>query len=149
VFLAAQLAGDPDMRRAAAADLAKRTNAEIAAGLSGGTGYAGLAELDPERAEQVGAAYRHDLAAAHGYLADALAAPPAARLAAPVTVVAAADDPITAAAAGRHRDWELLAEQVDLHELAGGGHYFLRTRPAEAAGAVLRAAGLPGSRAGN
>ena len=28
-------------------------------------------------------------------------------------------------------EWRLLAEQVDLHELADGGHYFLRTRPAE------------------
>ena len=37
-------------------------------------------------------------------------------------------------------DWELLAEHVDLHELADGGHYFLRTRPAEAAQAVLCAA---------
>ena len=33
----------------------------------------------------------------------------------------------------RHRDWQLLAEHVDLHELADGGHYFLRTRPTEAA----------------
>ena len=31
----------------------------------------------------------------------------------------------------------ILADQVDLHELVDGGHYFLRTRPAEAAEAVL------------
>ena len=41
-----------------------------------------------------------------------------------------------------YRDWQLLAEHVELHELADGGHYFLRTRPAEAAQAVLRAAAL-------
>ena len=64
------------------------------------------------------------------------------RLSAPVTVVVAADDPITPGFRVRHRDWELLAEHVDLHELADGGHYFLRTRPAEAAQAVLRAAEL-------
>ena len=55
------------------------------------------------------------------------------KLAAPVTVVVAADDPCTADFAQRHRDWQLLADQVDLHELADGGHYFLRTRPADAA----------------
>jgi pimeloyl-ACP methyl ester carboxylesterase len=74
------------------------------------------------------------------YLADVLDDPPAARLSAPVTVVVAADDPITAEFANRHRDWQLLAEHVELHELADGGHYFLRTRPAEAAQAVRRAA---------
>ena len=70
---------------------------------------------------------------AHHYLADALDRPPAAKLPAPVTVVVAADDPYTADFADRYRDWRFLADQVDLHELVDGGHYFLRTRPAEAA----------------
>jgi amino acid adenylation domain-containing protein len=42
---------------------------------------------------------------------------------------------------GRSNDWQLLADEVELHELADGGHYFLRTRPGETAQAVLRAAG--------
>ena len=63
-------------------------------------------------------------------------------LSAPVTVVVATDDPSTADARDRHRDWQLLAEHVDLHELEAGGHYFLRTRPTEAAHAVLTAADL-------
>ena len=88
------------------------------------------------------AAYRHDCLSAHRYFADALENPPVKRLSAPVTVVVAADDPITAAFQRRHRDWELLAEHVDLHELSDGGHYFVRTRPAEAAQAVLGAAKL-------
>ena len=75
---------------------------------------------------------------AHRYFADALDTPPTPRLTAPVTVLIAADDPATAAFPWRYRDWELLAERVDLHELADGGHYFLRTRPTEAALAVLR-----------
>ena len=55
------------------------------------------------------------------------------------SVVVAADDPSTAEFQDRHRDWQLLAEHVDLHEVADGGHYFVRTRPAEAAKAVLSA----------
>jgi pimeloyl-ACP methyl ester carboxylesterase len=55
--------------------------------------------------------------------------------------VAVADDPATPDPAGRHRDWRFLAAEVNLHELADGGHYFLRTRPAEAARAVLRTLG--------
>jgi predicted alpha/beta-fold hydrolase len=64
------------------------------------------------------------------------------KLSAPVTVVVAADDPITTAFPSRHRDWQLLAEHVDLQELPDGGHYFVRTRPTQAAHAVLCAADL-------
>ncbi|MER6922962.1 non-ribosomal peptide synthetase, partial [Streptomyces spiralis] len=98
--------------------------------------------LNARHAEHIGAAYRHDCVSAHHYFADALDSPPAARLAAPVTVVVAADDPHTAGFHERHRDWRLLADHVDLRELADGGHYFPRTRPAEAARAVLGAAEL-------
>jgi pimeloyl-ACP methyl ester carboxylesterase len=89
-----------------------------------------------------GSSRRHDCVSASRYFADALESPPALRLAAPVTVVVAADDPSTAEFRGRHRDWQLLAEHVDLHELADGGHDFVRTRPAEAAKAVLSASEL-------
>jgi pimeloyl-ACP methyl ester carboxylesterase len=57
-------------------------------------------------------------------------------------VVVAADDPITSAFEHRHSDWDLLVEHVELHELPYGGHYFVRTQPAEAAQAVLDAAQL-------
>jgi amino acid adenylation domain-containing protein len=140
VFLGAQLLGNAADRRAVISELTGRSNGEIAAGLSSDSGYTELGELDAQRAEHVGAAFRHDCVSAHRYLADALDNPPAARLSAPVTVVVAADDPITAGSPSRHLDWRLLAERVDLHELADGGHYFLRTRPTEAAQAVRRAA---------
>jgi surfactin synthase thioesterase subunit len=150
VFLAAQLPGQAAGRRAAVAGLAGRSNAEIAAGLAADGGYTELGDLvgrdgqglDARGAEHVGAAYRHDCVSAHRYLADALDTPPAVRLSAPVTVVVAADDPFTARAGHDYRDWQLLAAHVGLYQLADGGHYFLRTRPAEAAHAVLRAAGL-------
>ena len=77
---------------------------------------------------------------AHRYLAGALDCPPAVKLSVPVTVVLAADDPFTADSAGRYRDWRFLADHVDLDELTDGGHYFPRTRPAEAARAVLQGA---------
>jgi amino acid adenylation domain-containing protein len=136
VFLGAQLPGGAARRRASVTELAVMSNAEIAAMLSANGGYTELGEFDAAR---IGAAYRHDCISAHRYLADALDRPPAARLPAPVTVVVAADDPYTADFADRYRDWRFLADQVDLHELVDGGHYFLRTRPVEAARAVLLA----------
>lgn len=116
VFVGGQLAGDAAARRAAMTQLAGPSDA-----------------------------YRHDLLCAHRFLADALDAPEAVRLTAPLTVVIAADDQITAGYVRHWRDWQFLAARVDLHELADGGHYFLRTRPAETARALLHAAGLPAS----
>src|SRR5215469_3971829 len=139
IFVAAQLLGGGAERRAAITDLASRSNAEIADMLSADSGYSELGELDQQRADHIGAAYRHDCVSAHSYLADARDAP-AVRLSAPVTVVVASDDPVTAEYEARHQDWKVFAEQVDLQELADGGHYFLRTRPAEAAQTVLSAA---------
>jgi surfactin synthase thioesterase subunit len=137
VFLGAHLLGTATDRHTAIRELDSRSDAEIAARLTADGGYPELAELNEPHAEHLGAAYRHDCVCAHRYFRQALEAPPPVRLSAPVTVVVAADDPYTAGHADRHRDWLLLAEQVDLHELAEGGHYFLRTRPAEAAEAVL------------
>ncbi|MFD5493492.1 amino acid adenylation domain-containing protein [Streptomyces sp. NPDC127091] len=138
VFIGAQLLGDAADRRAAVTELTGLSDAEIAARLSADSGYAELHELDARRAEHIGAAYRHDCVSAHRCFADLLDAPPAVKLSVPVTVVVATDDPITADHPRRHRDWELLAVHVDLQELATGGHYFLRSRPSEAAQAVLR-----------
>ncbi|MEV7234974.1 amino acid adenylation domain-containing protein [Streptomyces sp. NPDC051020] len=142
VFLGAQLLGNAADRRAGITELTGRSDAEITGMLSADGGYPELGELDAQHAEHIGAAYRHDCVSAHRYFADALDSPPALKLSAPVTVVVAADDPSTAEYPRRYRDWQLLAEQVDLHELADGGHYFLRTRPTEAAQAVLRTAEL-------
>jgi amino acid adenylation domain-containing protein len=137
VFVAAQMLGDAADRRAGITELTERGSAEIAAGLRADGGYTELGELDAGRAEQVGAAYRHDCVSAHGYFADVLDCPPAVKLSAPVTVVVATDDPYTAEFARRHGDWHLLAEHVDSYEIRDGGQYFLRTRPTEAARAVL------------
>ena len=142
VFLAAQLLGDAADRRASITELTGRSNADILTDLSADSGYTELGELDAQRAEHVAAAYRHDCLSAHRYFVDALESPPGMKLSAPVTVVVAADDPITSVLPPRHRDWELLAEHVELHELPDGGHYLVRTRPAEAAQAVLYAARL-------
>ncbi|WP_330301795.1 MULTISPECIES: non-ribosomal peptide synthetase [unclassified Streptomyces] len=142
VFVGAQLLGNAADRRNAVTELTGQSNAEIAAKLSTDSDYTGLHQLDAQRAEHVGAAYRHDCVSAHRYFTGLLNTPPAVKLSAPVTVVVAADDPITTGHAHRHRDWELLAVRVDLHELAEGGHYFPRTCPTEAAQAVLRTAEL-------
>lgn len=142
VFFAAQLPGNAPDRRRAVAQLGSRSSSEIGEALAADGGYTELAQLDPSRAAQAGAAYRHDCISAHSYLAELLDNPPAVRLAVPVTVVVAADDASTADARSQYDDLAQLAEQVDLQEVVDGGHFFVRTRPEEAASAVLVGAGL-------
>ncbi len=139
VFLGAPPLGDARARRATLVELDTQSDRDIADRLARAGGFTELGELDTQRAERVGAAYRHDYVSATGYLADALESPPEVKLSAPVTVVVAADDPTTATFREHQCEWQLLAEHVDLYELGDGGHYFLRTRPAEAANAVLNA----------
>ena len=137
VFLGAQLLGDASARRAAVAELAGRSNAEIAARLSA------------TAATPTSATWTRS--------ARSTSAPPTGTTAWPRTATSPmpwtlrrrcgcprrspwSQPPTTRRRRipGRgHRGWQLLATRVDLHELADGGHYFLRTRPAEAARAVL------------
>jgi surfactin synthase thioesterase subunit len=139
VFVGAQTLGDAAARRRAVVELNRRSHAEIAAWLGRDGGHAELGQLDAQRAEHIGAAYRHDILAAHPWFVDALEAPPPVKLSAPLTVVVAADDPSTADLDRCRPDWQRLAARVDVHELSEGGHYFLRTRPAEVAQAVWHA----------
>jgi amino acid adenylation domain-containing protein len=140
VFVGSQLIGDPPSQRIGIAELLAGDNATILDRLGREGGSSDLAALDANRAERLAEAYRHDgLGACHYFLA-ALQRPPATRLSAPISVVVAADDPATAGFASRYREWRVLAEQVELYVLADGGHHFPRTRPAETAKAVLRAA---------
>src|SRR5262249_20871982 len=112
--------------------------AEIAAALRAEGGYTELGELDADRAEHVGAAYRHDCVAAHRYFVDLLATTPNTKLSTPFTIVAAADDKYTADFPRRYLDWRLLTDHVESYEILDGGHYFPRTRPAETAQSIVR-----------
>ena len=142
VFLGAQLLGDAGERRRAIGEMADRSDAEIAAALSADTGYGDPGALDAQRAEHVGAAFRHDFLSASRYLAEVLDDPPTEKLETPLTIVVAADDPVTEGFEERFAAWQLVAEQVDVSVLTDGGHYFPRTRPTESAEVVLRDTGL-------
>ncbi len=139
VFLGAPPLGDADARIAGLAELNAESDRDIAERLRRAGGFTELGELDAQRAERVGAAFRHDCVCAARYFGDALDNPPAVKLSAPITVVVAADDPSTTTLRDHQGEWQLLADHVDVHELPDGGHYFLRTRADEVAKAVVNA----------
>jgi amino acid adenylation domain-containing protein len=133
VYLGAMLLDDPDTLHAEIAELSTMDNRDITARLHQDSAYIELDLLKSERAELVGRAYRHDVCSTNRYLAEAPAGPGPGRLRTPVTVVVAADDPTTDRFAERYRDWEQVASTVTLHTLPEGGHYFVRSRPADVA----------------
>ncbi|MFI2238012.1 amino acid adenylation domain-containing protein [Streptomyces chrestomyceticus] len=136
VLIGGQLVGTPEDRRSFSAVIGALTPLEIAARLSGDNGYTELSGTDTARSELVGAAYRHDVLEANAFFADAVENPPATLLAAPLTVVAAADDPATQGYASGLDAWRGLAGTVEVRELPDGGHHFFRTRPAQTADVV-------------
>ncbi|MEW2615780.1 amino acid adenylation domain-containing protein [Streptomyces sp. NPDC047880] len=138
VLIGAQLVGAPDVRRRSSAEIEALTPLEVAARLSGDSGYAELAGTDTTRAALVGAAYRHDVLEANTFFADAVENPPLALIEAPLTLVIAADDPATQGHEGDLPAWRGIARTVQVRELPDGGHHFFRTRPAQTA-AVVRA----------
>ncbi|WP_438311030.1 non-ribosomal peptide synthetase [Streptomyces sp. HUAS TT3] len=136
VLIGGQLVGTPAARRAFSAELTAMTPLEIAARIGGDNGYTELSGTDTDRAALVGAAYRHDVLAANAFFADAVENPPTTLIAAPLTLVAAADDPATRGHEDGLDAWRLLARTVRVSELPDGGHHFFRTRPAQTAGVV-------------
>jgi surfactin synthase thioesterase subunit len=101
------------------------------------TGYTELDGLDPERTAFAAAVFRHDVLGGYRYFMDASHRRDQA-VRAPLRVVVAADD----AGLAHHPDefgrWGLLAADVRLHVLDGGGHYFVRSNPVGTAELVER-----------
>lgn len=136
VFIGALLLGDAETLAAEMAQAATADNQSLLSRLRAGEVYAELDELGPERAEVVSRAYQHDVLTAGSHLRVVREDPEAYRLDVPVEVVVARDDAATAAFAEEYGDWKAVSDRITLHELDEGGHYFVRTRPAETAALV-------------
>ncbi|WP_369359708.1 amino acid adenylation domain-containing protein [Streptomyces sp. cg2] len=145
VFIGALLLEDTEALRREMAEVEAADNKALLDQLRADSAYVELDGLKPERADLVGSAYRHDVLTANQFLIDVREVPRAHRIDAPVDVVVADDDPSTAGAADRHLAWKAVSDTVALHELARGGHYFVGSRPGEAAALVRAACGEPGS----
>jgi amino acid adenylation domain-containing protein len=133
LFLGAMLLGETGLLRAEMTEVTELTSRQITARLHAATAYIELDLMKTERAELLGRAYRHDVCSTNRYL---LSLAFAARLPTPVEVVVADDDPATSGYARRYRRWTKVADEVTLHALPDGGHYFIRSRAAEAAAVI-------------
>ncbi|MER5891101.1 amino acid adenylation domain-containing protein [Streptomyces sp. NPDC001941] len=137
VFVGGKLLHDAATTRQGIERAAAMADESIVSWLVEETGYAEFDSLRPEHARFVASVFRHDSSTANGYLLAADEQGPRARLAAPLTAVYAADDPLTPDHAERYEAWSLFADRPRLAELAEGGHYFCRTAAPEVAGLVL------------
>ncbi|HEX6969585.1 MAG TPA: amino acid adenylation domain-containing protein [Micromonosporaceae bacterium] len=143
VFIGALLLDDPAALQAEIDEVTAASNRDIIAKLHQERSYVELDMLKSERADLVGRAYRHDVTTTNNHLIDVQLDPDGQRLRTPLVVVVAADDPTTSGYRHRYDRWQLLAETVRLRELPDGGHYFVRTRPAEVATIVAESGRVP------
>ncbi len=132
LFLAAKLLPQPSEIRETLANAEVLTFDDIRGWLAEWTGSDSFGDLGAEFEQLLTRAFRHDSLTANGFLLEA-AEPP---LDVPATLVIAADDPVTEGFADTHAEWGRLVAEPELHVLAGGGHYFTRTRPADIAALV-------------
>jgi amino acid adenylation domain-containing protein len=136
VFLGALLFDSVAALEAEQREVSALTARELTERLLGDSVYVELDGLKPERAEVVGSAYRHDVRSANDHLLAIHEEPVPHRITVPVHVVVAADDRSTPDYRTRYLDWTAIGDQVELHSLAAGGHYFTSTRAAETAALI-------------
>ncbi|MET9554809.1 amino acid adenylation domain-containing protein [Streptomyces sp. NPDC006645] len=146
VFLGAQLLLPDEELRAEAERVAGVDRRLLLDRMRVDNAYVELDAYRPERARIADRSYRHDVGVANRHLVRARQDPRRHRVSAPVDVVVARDDTATADAGRRHRAWLELCDEVTLHELDQGGHYFVGTRPALTAALVRAACAPPGDR---
>ncbi|MGP3953682.1 non-ribosomal peptide synthetase [Streptomyces sp. 7N604] len=139
VFIGALLLESVAALRSEMRDVEAVDNRGLLARLRDESAYVELDALKPERADVVGAAYRHDVLTANRHLIGVRENAARYRIGSAVEVVIARDDPTTAGFADRYSEWKHVSDTVELRELPHGGHYFTSTRPGETA-ALVRAA---------
>ncbi|SOD60080.1 amino acid adenylation domain-containing protein [Streptomyces zhaozhouensis] len=142
VFVGGLLLAEPGPRRGDAA--VRGTDDDgVLARMRAQSSYIELDGYQRERARTVAAAYRHDVLSSERHLDAMRRRGPGGRLRTPLEVVVAEDDPATAGARRRWRDWLQLAERVRCRELPDGGHYFVSTRAGSCAALVRAGCGVP------
>ncbi|MDI5942602.1 alpha/beta fold hydrolase, partial [Micromonospora sp. DH15] len=139
LFLGGKLLRDAADIDASIAEVRALDEAGVVDWLVGQTGFTDLDGLDAGHTSALVAAFRHDALGSHTYLRDRLDPLADRPLTVPVTVVLAADDPLTAEAGDAPAAWRRIAADVTLAEIDGGGHYFCRTRAGEVADLVAGA----------
>lgn len=136
VFAGGKTLPTADTARRTAAQARELSDDAIVQWLVDQTGVPGFAGMEPEQAGFVASVFRHDTVSANEHLAGVAEDPDAHRLGAPVTVVYAADDPITPPGPRRREGWAQLTDDPGFEELVDGGHYFCEEVPARVAGLV-------------
>jgi amino acid adenylation domain-containing protein len=135
VFIGAQLPGSAEDRGRSIRLTGMLTDSQIMTDLSAQTGHMELAGLEERHVARLAAAYRRESLGADHYFRRLLGAA-SAPLDIPISVVLAADDEGLEPHRADHCAWHRVAERVDLHELADGGHNFVVTRPGQVASIV-------------
>jgi amino acid adenylation domain-containing protein len=139
VFVGGKLLDSAQVTRQRIAQTQALSHEQVLNWMVGETGYQELAQMSEQQSKILVRAFRHDATVANIYLADSEQAWNTHRLAAPLTVVVTRDDGMTLDYTQRYQHWSLFSDDVSLHVIEDGGHYFCRTRP-KAVAAVINSA---------
>ncbi|HEY6798075.1 MAG TPA: thioesterase domain-containing protein, partial [Kineosporiaceae bacterium] len=137
LFLVGSVLGSSDPQQVASAG--PRSDAEIRDFLARVTRLDGLADLPEEGWADLAAAFRYDVTCARELCADLLRT--GWVLDRPATLLIGSDDPVIAAEPDPGRTWSVLAPDLEVALLDGGGHYLNTTRPHELADRLDQALG--------
>jgi surfactin synthase thioesterase subunit len=148
LLIAAKLLPTEEEMTGAIAELGRSTNTDVIRWMVEESGYTELTATEVAAPEVISApepigtslarAFRHDVVGGHRYFLDVCARPQEYALSVPVSFVAATDDPLMGDYRQTHHRWRLVADDLRLIEIDGGGHYFARTRAADCAALVAR-----------
>ncbi|WP_315833534.1 non-ribosomal peptide synthetase [Bradyrhizobium prioriisuperbiae] len=103
------------------------------------SGFDGFDSLGETEAQIIIEAFRQDAVAAARFFDRASTYPSTTKVKSPILAVVTRDDPLTRSYRKRHENWRMFSDRVGLVVLKNGGHYFIKTRPKEAADIVVRA----------
>jgi surfactin synthase thioesterase subunit len=103
------------------------------------TGFDGFIGLEDSESRHVADAFRHDVVLAGRFFERAWRDSSDMRVRAPILNVVAKDDLLTRGYRRKYQNWRLFCDHVQLRVLPDGGHYFIKSRPGDAAEVILEA----------
>ncbi|MDV9178667.1 hypothetical protein R6V09_52170, partial [Streptomyces sp. W16] len=129
LLVVAKVLNSRDPRAYSRDELAGLSDDEVIDRLTAHTGIPGADALSPAQRQDLAGSFRYDTQVAGQLYSRALADPHGHTLGCPVTVVLAADDPVTRGHEQHAGNWGLFATALHVTAADSGGHHLNTTRP--------------------
>ena len=137
VFVGGKVLHSADEIREGVAAVESMSDGDVVRWLVEESGLTGVDVDDDRFSAFVARVFRHDSTTANRYLTTVVDGADGWRLAAPLTLVYAQDDPLTLEHGTRLPAWSAVSDDVSVHRIPRGGHYFCQSEPEAVARVVV------------